>query len=85
MDSASDAQIRAAAAQVSGHCRVNCFISGSGTIGEQRGRLHNLSRLTVSALGYLLLDPGALKTIAAIHRESLNGRNRLTPYRFHRR
>src|ERR1700722_2534165 len=68
-----DAEISSAPANVAIH-GVN-DLSGSGFRGgvQQRGRLHDLPRLTVPALRYLLLNPRALNWMVSVSGQSLDG------------
>ena len=60
MNGRADPQVSAAATDVSGHGLIDLRIGGTGMGGQERDGTHDLSRLTVPALGHVLCDPGLL-------------------------
>src|SRR6185437_14299695 len=74
----ADALICRATADVAGHRAVDFVRCGVRVLLEQRGRLHDLAGLAVTALWDLFLDPGTLHGVQnSIPRESLDGRDSL--------
>src|SRR5919106_3497069 len=84
MNRAADALIRAAAADVTLHRRIDISVCRLRFCRQQRRGRHDLPRLTVAALGNILCDPSSLNRVAAIRRHpfdsgdflSLRGCNR---------
>src|SRR5882762_7869765 len=64
LDSLANSDIRAAAADVSGHGGVDIAIGRVRLGGEQRRRRHDLAGLAIAALRHLQLDPGLLDLLA---------------------
>src|SRR5688572_681473 len=64
LDGAHDASIRPAAAQVAVHGLDDLLTRGLRRLRQQRGRLHDLARLTIAALQHLQLDPRLLQRMA---------------------
>src|SRR4249920_610725 len=62
-DRTDDPGVGGAAAQVAVHAVDDLLVGRVGISGEQRGGLHDLSRLAVAALRHLLLDPGLLHRV----------------------
>src|SRR5260370_14886069 len=54
------------AANLARHPRVNVAVTGIGKIFQQRGCLHDLSRLAIAALGNLQLEPRGLQRMLAL-------------------
>src|SRR5215471_11939209 len=80
----ADALIGAAAADVAGHGRIDVGIAGLRILGEQRSGGHDLSRLAVTALRNVELDPGALHRVAVVARQTLDGNDVLAARGAHR-
>src|SRR6266446_6477071 len=57
LDRAPDTQVGRAAAQVARHGGVDVRVGRLGVLGEERGGLHDLTRLAIAALGDLFGDP----------------------------
>src|SRR4051812_45234997 len=57
LDPLTDAHIGATAAEIAGHRRIDIGIVGSRIAGQQRGSRHDLSRLAITALDDLQIDP----------------------------
>src|SRR5439155_2267764 len=64
LDGRADAGIRAAAANVARHARVDVPVGGMGLAREQCGSRHDLARLAVAALHDLEIEPGLLDPLA---------------------
>ena len=73
MDGLTDAEIRSAAAEIAGHGLIDVRIRRCRVAGEQRRRGHDLSGLTVAALGHIDLAPGPLERMGTLRREPLDG------------
>ena len=57
---------------------INRFIVGLRVVPKQRNRTHDHTRLTISALGHLLIDPGLLHRMQiAVFVQALDRHNRL--------
>jgi hypothetical protein len=84
MDRLADARIGAAPTEVPGHGGIDVRVARSRLGCEQRGRRHDLSRLTVAALRNVELDPGALHGVAAIGGQPLDGSHSLAGERAER-
>lgn len=59
-DGGADTLIGAAAANVTGHRRIDIGIARVRIVGEQRGRRHDLARLAIAALNDFEVEPGLL-------------------------
>ena len=64
LDPGADARVAAATTDIAVHRRVDVLIGGMGRLDQQRGRRHDLARLTVAALGNVELHPGGLQFLA---------------------
>lgn len=60
MNRLANARVRAASANVPRHRFINVIVRGFGILGEQDGRAHDLSRLTIATLGHVNFNPGFL-------------------------
>jgi hypothetical protein len=69
------ADVGHAATNIPGHHCVNVAVGGIGKILQERGGLHDLSRLTVAALWNLQLKPHCLKRMLALGIQPLYGRD----------
>ena len=78
MNGLANAFVGAAAADVSGHGRVDVLIAGIGVTVQQSGRRHDLTGLAVAALGNIFFLPGRLNRMVTGCRNPFNGGNRLT-------
>src|SRR6516225_307565 len=68
-----DARICGAATEIAGHAVNDLLLGWVGVFRKQRHGLHNLTRLAVAALRYLLLDPGLLHGMGISWIEALDG------------
>ena len=84
MNCAANAIVRPAAANV-GHCRVDIGVARMWILLEERGRGHDLSRLTITALRDLLGDPRLLYRIRGVSRQTLDRVNPFTGGSGHRK
>ena len=75
MNGFPDAQVRGAAAQVTGHRIVDVRVGGLGVPREQRSGRHDLPGLTVPALRYVHLLPRHLQRMGPIRGEPLDRRD----------
>ena len=74
MDGGADPLVGPAPAQVVRDSASSiCASVGRGVVSQQRGGGHDLARLAVSALGYVLRDPGLLHGMPAVGRQPLDG------------
>ena len=73
MNGFSNSGIGTAAADVAGHGRINVFICRFGLAVEQGCSRHDLTRLAITALRDLCINPGLLYRVALVIRKSLNG------------
>src|SRR5580693_2215113 len=71
----ADSNVGHAAANTARHHRVNVAVTGIGKIFQQRGCLHDLSRLAIAALGNLQLKPRGLQWMPALRIEAFNRRD----------
>src|SRR5580658_9835533 len=62
-----------AAADIPGHHRVDVAVGGVGIVCQQSRRLHDLSRLTVTALWDLQLKPRGLERMFALGIKPFDG------------
>src|SRR5271154_5940855 len=76
LDGGSDALVRPATADVAGHGVVDILVGRLGLFLEQRGSLHHLPALAITALGDVNLPPGALDRMVALEAESFDCSNR---------
>ena len=77
MNSFADARVGSAAAEISRHGVINVGIRWVCVHGEQRRGAHHLSRLAVTALRDLHLEPRALHGMREVGRQPLDGRDAL--------
>jgi hypothetical protein len=63
-DGCADPTVATAATDVSRHTCVDILVLGPRRAHEQRGRRHNLSALTVTALRYVQREPALLDSLA---------------------
>jgi hypothetical protein len=75
LDGFSDSRVSHTAADIPGHDGVDVAIAGVGIILQQRGCLHDLSRLAVSTLRNLQLKPCRLERMLALWIEPFDGRD----------
>src|SRR5580700_8565867 len=75
LDGFAYSDVSHAAADIPGHYGVDVAVTGVGIIPQQRGCLHDLSRLAVPALRNLQLKPGNLQGMPPLRIEPLNGRD----------
>src|SRR3989442_7809975 len=75
-----DARIGRAPAQIPVHGLHDLFLGWVRGTGEERRCLHDLTRLTVPALGHLQLDPGSLDGVVVRGVQALDGRDQ-RPFR----
>src|SRR5580704_10146778 len=75
LDGFAYSRVGHAAADVPGHYGVYVAVTGGGIIFEQRGCLHDLSRLTVPALRNLKLKPCRLQRMLALRIEPFDRRD----------
>src|SRR5437762_409022 len=73
MDGAADALIRSASANVSRHGSINLRVGWFRFPGEQRRGRHQLARLAIAALRYLLGDPCCLQRMTRRRRQTFDG------------
>src|SRR5580704_5467694 len=73
LDSAEDARIGAAAADIAIHMANDVVAARILIAGEQRGGLHDLPGLAIAALRHLQIEPGFLQRMVAIGRQALDG------------
>src|SRR5262249_26570449 len=73
LDGGDNAVISAAAADVAVHVADDLRAGRFRVGGEQLGRLHDLARLAIAALGHFFGDPGLLQRVRGIGREALDG------------
>src|ERR1700720_379838 len=71
----ADSNVGHAAANTARHHRVNVAVAGIGKILQQRGCLHDLSRLAIPALGNLQLEPRGLQRMLALRIETFDRRD----------
>jgi hypothetical protein len=69
------ALVGAAAAKVAGHAGIDIRIAGVRMPGQKGRRRHNLSRMTVAALGHIVLYPGLLQRVRSIGGQAFDGGN----------
>ena len=62
----SNAQVRAAAAEVAGHGGIDVAVGGVGLLGEERRGGHDLAGLAVAALGDADFRPGELDRMGSV-------------------
>src|ERR1700721_2057546 len=67
-------RVRHAATKTSSHNLVDGLVGGIGVVFQQRGGLHDLSRLAITALRNLQLDPGGLQWMSPLGVEPLDRR-----------
>src|SRR5579863_6120286 len=72
-DRLADSQIRHAATEAAGHNRINVLVSRIGEVLEQRGSLHDLSRLAITALRDLQFQPCKLQRMLPFGIKSFDG------------
>src|SRR5438132_3333746 len=75
LDRAHDARIRSATADVRAHVLLDLLARRMRIGGKERGRAHDLARLTVAALRHAFREPRALQRIEAPPREPFDGRH----------
>ena len=66
MNGAANTLIHAAAAQIAYHRFIDLIVGGMRRFCEQPRSLHDLARLTVSALWHLLGDPSQLQRMGMV-------------------
>ena len=71
-DGSLDAAVSAATADVAAHGSVDVSIAGVLVAGQQSRSAHELTRLAVTALGHIVLDPGFLQGVAVVFGQALN-------------
>src|SRR5580704_2301692 len=71
----ADSNVGHAAANTARHHRVYVAISGIRKIFQQRRCLHDLSRLAISALRNLQVEPGGLQRMLSMRIEAFNRRD----------
>src|SRR5712672_4770660 len=74
----ADSNVGHAAANTARHHRVDVAVAGIGKILQQRGCLHDLSRLAIAALGNLQLEPRGLQRMLALRIETFDRRDLCT-------
>ena len=77
MNRTANALIGAASADVAVHGGIDFCIRGLRCLRQQCGRGHDLSGLTVAALGNLFGNPGRLQRVIRCRRQTLDGRHLL--------
>src|SRR5580693_4344423 len=75
MNRGPDTWVSGPSAYVAAHGAVDIGIGRRGIFLEQRRCGHDLSRLAVSALRYLQIDPGSLHGLGLLALQSLNRRD----------
>src|SRR3989454_3040165 len=75
LDCADDARVGRASAQIAVHGAHDLFLGRVRGAGEERRSLHDLTRLTVPALGHLVLDPCLLDRVAVPGVQALDRRD----------
>src|SRR4051812_26891375 len=85
VDGLADPRVRHAPAEVAGHAGVDVLVGGVGIVAQKSARLHDLSRLAVTALRDLLLAPGNLQGMLALGVEPFDGRDARARHRGDRR
>src|SRR5437667_814816 len=75
MNRASDALIGPAAADVAAHYIIYVGVGRLRILAQQHRGGHDLTRLAVSALRHILLDPRALQRMVEIGRKAFNRRD----------
>lgn len=78
MNSFSNTTVGAAAANVTLHGCVDIVVGWFRRLFQQGGCRHDLARLAVTALGYLVLDPRFLNGMIGVFGKALNGGNLLS-------
>ena len=78
MDGAAYTLVGPAAAEVAGHGPVYVGIARPRIFGQERRGRHDLSLMTVAALGYVLGHPGLLDRMTVISGKTLDGDDLLT-------
>ena len=58
--------VRAAAADIPGHCRIDLLIAGLAFVAQQSHSLHDLSGLTIAALGHVEVHPRLLHGMQSV-------------------
>lgn len=76
-DGGFDTGVGTAAANVTVHSRIDVGIAWIGVAVQQGGSAHDLSGLTVTALRYIVFQPGFLNGMITIFRKTFNGSDRL--------
>src|SRR5580692_9055579 len=71
----ADSNVGHAAANTARHHRVYVAVSGIRKIFQQRSRLHDLSRLAISALRNLQVEPSGLQRMLAMRIEAFDRRD----------
>src|SRR6266516_1771655 len=80
VDGGADPLVSAAAADVR-HRGVDVRVRRVGVRREQRGRCHELARLAIAALRYVLRDPRFLDAMAPVRREAFDRGHALSGHR----
>ncbi len=75
MNGLANARIGAASANVAGHGFVDVFVGRGRVLGQQNCRAHDLTGLTIAALGNVNFDPGLLQGMTQVGSESFNRRD----------
>ena len=73
MNRFADALIGATPADIAAHGVVNIGVGRTGLLGEQRHRGHDLSGLTIAALGNVFGHPGDLHRVSAVGGQTFDG------------
>src|SRR4029077_10364700 len=84
-DRLADSNVGHAAANTASHHRVEVLVGRIREVLEQRGGLHDLSRLAVAALRNLQLEPRGLQWMFALWIETFNRRDPCSRDRTNRR
>src|SRR6202035_2234035 len=66
LDRVTDADVGHAATEITRHDRIDVLVGRIGIVLEQRGRLHDLTRLAVTALRNLQVSPRCLQRMLAL-------------------
>ena len=80
MNRGADALVRPATADIAGHGLVDIGVGWRGIIRQQGGGGHQLSRLAVTALGYLQFQPGLLHGVITVFGQVFDSGNFLLAY-----
>src|SRR4051794_19746649 len=77
LDRRKNALIATATANVSRHRLIDLVVAGLALLGDERGGVHDLAGLAISALRHVLGAPGFLHRVVAVGRKTLDGGDRV--------